>query len=124
MSISLEQLLHAHEHDTIIAQPGEAIVNISAFDARRKVNGYVGKEISLLMRALDPALVYSEGRLVWRVAIEFVTPPRGHVGYIGALDVDAHTSELIIPAYFAKEIEANARALLESSSEESYAYHT
>lgn len=115
MSVTIEQLLQAHEHDTIIAQPGEPIVNITARDARRKVNGYVGGEISLMMHGIEPALVHSEGRLVWRVPIELATPTRGHIGFIGSLDVDARTSEILIPHNFVEEIEANARALLKRS---------
>ena len=35
---------------------------------------------------------------------------QGHIGFIGALDVDARTSELNIPTDFVEEIEANAGA--------------
>jgi hypothetical protein len=90
-------------------------VNISAHDARRKGNSYIGGEISLMMHCIDPALIYNKGRLVWRVPIELASPRRGHIGFIGALDVGARTGELIIPSIFREEIEANARALLESS---------
>ena len=70
MSVTMEKVLHLRENDTvIIAQSGEPIVNITARDARRKVNAYVGGEISLMMHGIDPALVYSEGRLVWRVRL-------------------------------------------------------
>jgi hypothetical protein len=113
--ITIDQLLHAHEHDTIIARPGEPIVNISARDARRIANSYIGGEISLMMHGIDPALVYSDGRLVWRIPIELASPMRGHIGFVGSIDVDARTSDLIIPPNFVKEIEANARALLKSS---------
>lgn len=116
MSATMEQVLKVHKNDTIvIAQPGEPIVNITARDACRKVNRYVGGEISLMMHGIEPALVYTEGRLIWRVPIELATPMRGHIGFIGALDVDARTSNLIIPTNFVEEIEANARALLKDS---------
>jgi len=111
----MEQLLQAHEADAIIAQPGEPIVNITAQDARRKANGYLGRDVRLMMHGIDPALVLSEGRLVWRVPIELASPMRGHIGFIGALDVDARTTDLIIPANFVEEIEANARTLLKSA---------
>lgn len=116
MSITLEQLLQAHENDEIIAQPGTPIVNITDRDARRKTNSYLGRDVSLMMHGTDPALVLSEERLVWRVPIELATPRQGHIGFIGALDVDAHTGDLIIPANFVEEIEANARALLKGTS--------
>jgi hypothetical protein len=113
MTVTIEELLHRHEEDTIIAQPGEPI--ISTRDACRKVNGYIGKEISLMMVGLEPALVFSEGRLVWRVPIALATPNRGPFGLIGALDVDTRTNDLIIPPHFVEEIETNARSLLASS---------
>jgi len=116
MSITLEQLLQAHETDAIIAQPGTPIVNITDRDARRKANSYLGRDVSLMMHGIDPALVLSEGQLVWRIPIELATPRQGHIGFIGTLDVDAHTGELIVPATFVEEIEANARALLKSAS--------
>jgi hypothetical protein len=115
METTIERLLQSHANDMIIAQPGEPIINISALAARRKVNGYVGGEITLMMRGIEPALVYSEGRLVWRVPIELATPMQGSIGLIGVLDVDARTSNLIIPINFVEEIEANAGALLKDS---------
>jgi hypothetical protein len=118
MSATLEQLLQLGADNTfVIAQPGEPIVNISDRDARRKVNGYVGGEITLMMIGLVPALVHSEGRLVWRVPISLATPKCGHLGFVGALDVDARTGELFIPANFAEEVQANARAILIDSPE-------
>lgn len=114
MSVTMEQVLQVHANDRVIAQPGEPIVNISAHDARRKVNKFLGAEISLMMHGIEPALVYSEGRLVWRIAIELASPLRGPIGFIGALDVDARTTNLIIPPNFAEEMEANARTLLGS----------
>jgi hypothetical protein len=113
--LTLEQLLQRNADDKVIARPGEPIVKITPRDARRKVNGYVGEEISMMMYGIEPALVYSKERLVWRIPIVLASPMRGHIGFIGALDVDAHTSDLIIPANFVEEIEANARALLKNS---------
>jgi hypothetical protein len=68
-----------------------------------------------MMHGVEPALVYSEGRLVWRIPIELASPIRGTIGFIGALDVDARTTNLIIPPNFVEEMEANARTLLGSS---------
>jgi hypothetical protein len=115
MDTTVEQLLQMHENDTIIAHPGEPIVNIDASAARQKVNRYVGGEISLMMRGVEPALVYSKERLLWRVPIEFASPMRGRIGLLGALDVDARTGNLLISINFAEEIEANARAILKHS---------
>lgn len=62
----------------------------------------------------EPALVYSEGRLVWRVPIIFTSPFQGQLGVVGILDVDARTSTLIIPPNLDKILQANADAILEN----------
>jgi hypothetical protein len=108
--ITIEQVLQRYANDQIIAQPGESI-EITPRDARRKVNRYLGEEISMMMYGLEPVLVYSQERLVWRIPIEFTSSQRG---YIGALDVDARTGDLIIPPNFEEEIKANAWALIKA----------
>lgn len=108
----IEQMLQGGDDDRIIARPGEPIVNIDAVTARRKVNGYIGQTISSMMGGTDPALVYSEGRLVWRVPIIFTTPFQGQLGVVGVVDVDARTSTLLIPPSLEATLQANADALL------------
>jgi hypothetical protein len=89
---------------------------IDAVAARRKVNGYIGREISSMMGGTAPALVYSEGRPVWRVPIIFTTPSQGQLGVVGVVDVDARTSTLLIPPNLEDTLHANADALLKNSS--------
>ena len=110
----IEELFHGNNAQ-IIALPGEPIVNIDAALARRKVNGYIGHEISTMMGGIEPALVFIEGRLVWRVPIIFTTPFQGQLGVVGAVDVDAKTSELLIPPHLEEMLMANADALLKNS---------
>jgi hypothetical protein len=112
----IEPLFQVDKNDKVIARPGEPIVNIDPIAARRKVNGYIGREISVMMGGTEPALVYSEGRLVWRVPIIFTTPFRGQLGVVGVVDVDTRTTELLIPADLEETLHANANALLENSS--------
>lgn len=111
----IEQVLQGDRNDKIIALPGEPIVNIDAVAARRKVNGYLGREISMMMMGTTPALVYSEDRLVWRVPILITSPFRGQLGVIGVVDVDVRTSELIIPLNLEATLHANANAILKDS---------
>jgi hypothetical protein len=108
---AIEQVLQ-REDDTVIARPGEPIVNIDAVTARRKVSGYIGLEVSTMMGGTEAGLVYTKGRLVWRVPIIFTTPFDGQLGVVGVVDVDARTSELIIPANLEEKLRANADALL------------
>lgn len=112
---ALEAVFQVDDDDKVIAHPGEPIVNIDAVAARRKVNGYIGREISMMMGGAPAALVYSKGRLVWRVPIIFTTPFDGQLGVVGVVDVDTKTTELIIPPNLEETLHANANALLKNT---------
>jgi hypothetical protein len=111
-----------HEGDTLIAAPGEPVINITAMTARRRVSGYVGSNISYLMGGDEPALMFSKGCLVWRVPVVLTSPRRGKIGVVGVMDVDARTGQLLIPMLpqanekLRKQIEARAQALVASET--------
>lgn len=92
-----------------------ADVNISAYAARQKVNGFVLSEISYMMRASDPNLVVAE-RLYWRVPIILSLTSQGEVGQVGTLDVDVETGQLHVTPQHIAEINARAKGLTLSSS--------
>lgn len=94
--------------ELLIARPGEPIVSFQPSDARRKVNGYIGQHLSHMMGGAEPALLYVDGALVWRVPIVLTTPRRGQLGVVGALDVDAHSGKLHIPNDFSQKIQDRA----------------
>ena len=98
-------------NELLIAHPGEPIVSVPAADARREVNGYVGQHISHMMGSVDPALVYANNGLVWRVPIVLTTPRRGQLGVVGILDVDAHSGDLLIPENFSQTIQNRAKRI-------------
>jgi hypothetical protein len=100
------------EEEHIIAGPGEPIVNITPFTARQKASGYVGGEISHLLIGEEPALVFSRGRVVWRVPIQLTYPQRGKLGLVGQLDVDARTGRLLIHDLLKEEIISCAKKLV------------
>ncbi len=104
--------LNSTHDDFLIARPGEPIVNITPFTARQKVSGYVGYHISYLMGGDEPALVFSQGHLVWRVPIIFARAHEGILGVVGQIDVDARTGRLIVSQELAAQVEANAEQLL------------
>jgi hypothetical protein len=110
--LTIEHVLQGSANDIIIAQPGEPIVNVTAFTARQKVNGYIGREISSMMGGSEPGLVYTKGRLVWRVPILFTSPFQGQLGVVGVVDVDARTGVLLIPPNLEELLQANAHAIL------------
>jgi hypothetical protein len=118
---ALDWIYEGHEGDTLIAAPGEQVINITNVTARRKVSGYVGSRISYMMGGETPALVFSQGRLLWRVPIVMTTPSQGIIGVVGTLDVDARTGLLLIPSPSKLEAQviARAQALLGDSTSSS-----
>jgi len=69
-------------------------INISADDARRKVNAYLLNQLSYLtISELNPVLVVGE-RVVWRVAVQHTLPGFGAIGRIGEIDVDVETGDV------------------------------
>lgn len=99
-------------NEYLLAAPGEPIVNITAYTARQQVSGYVGSHVSHLMGGGDPALLLTQGRVVWRVPILLSSPRRGILGQVAHLDVDARTGQLLLPPDFVQQIETHAQALV------------
>jgi hypothetical protein len=114
-AIMLDQLLPKTADEHIVARPGEPILNVTAFTARQKASGYVGDRISHLMGGDEPALMLTQGHLVWRVPIILTSPSQGTIGLVGVLDVDARTGSLLLPPDFEEQVKARARALVETS---------
>jgi hypothetical protein len=93
---------------------GEAALLVNAGRARQLASGYVGAMISHMMGGDEPALLWSRHRLVWRVPIVLTSPAQGVLGVVAALDVDARTGQLMIPADFLEQVTRNAQTLLVS----------
>jgi hypothetical protein len=68
-------------------------VNVTAEQARRKVDTWLLLEVSMMMGAESPTLVVGE-RTLWRVPARFTAPHVGRVGTVGQVDVDAGSGEL------------------------------
>ncbi len=84
-----------------------ADINISAYAARQKVNGFVLSDISYMMHAGEPTLVVDE-RIRWRVPVILSLTSRGDVGEVGSLDVDVETGQLYVTPHLITEIQARA----------------
>jgi hypothetical protein len=87
-----------------------ADINISAFAAKQKVNGFVLSDISYMMHAGDPTLVLAE-HICWRVPIILSLTSRGDVGEVGAIDVDVETGQMRVTPQLIAEINARAQGL-------------
>lgn len=85
-----------------------ATLNLSAEDARRKVNRLVHHEISYLMKGGGPSLVIAD-RVYWRVPVMLAFPSYGTVGAVGSVDVDVTTGEINISPRLIAEIQHRAQ---------------
>ncbi|MCL4868212.1 MAG: hypothetical protein KJ063_04525 [Anaerolineae bacterium] len=69
-------------------------IQITAEEARRKVNAWLLNEVSYLFAALSPTLVVGD-QIVWRVPAIYSLPHVGQVGTVGFVDVDVQNGELV-----------------------------
>jgi hypothetical protein len=67
------------------------VVNVSPEEALRKVNRFVHRKISYLMRGENPDFLVAE-RVYWRVPVFLTFPSHGSSGEVGSIDVE--TGEL------------------------------
>jgi hypothetical protein len=88
----------------------KADVNISAYAARQKVNGFVLSDISYMMHAGDPTLVLAE-RICWRVPVILSLTSQGDVGEVGTIDVDVESGQMRVTPQLIAEINARAQGL-------------
>jgi len=110
MAVRLEGISPPQSGQVAIDIKISAPVNISAFAARQKVNGFVVDEISTNMHGAEPALIVGQ-RLTWRVPIILSIPPRGDLGTVGEIDVDVATGEILYTRATVLEIQQRAREL-------------
>ena len=91
----------------------EADLNVSAFVARQTVTGYVLDHVSDHMAGDEPSLVIDGERFLWRVPIYLAVLPKGRLGQVGTIDVDAQNGQLLITKRLIEEMHSNAQTLLE-----------
>jgi len=92
-----------------------ADVNISAFAARQKVSNFVLTDISYMMHAGEPTLVFAD-HIYWRVPIILSQTSVGDVGDVGHIDVDVETGQMLLTPNSVVEIVARAEALIARST--------
>jgi len=81
-----------------------AIVNVTPFVARQKVNGVLVDKVGTGVISGDPDLTITEGRLCWRVPIILALPGGGNLGQVGTVDVDVQTGEVLADDLLLNEI--------------------
>lgn len=86
------------------------MVNVSSEEALRKVNRFIHRKVSYLMRGEKPDLLVAE-RIYWRVPVFLTFPSHGSLGEVGSIDVDVETGELNFTDQSIEEIERRAHDL-------------
>jgi len=88
-----------------------ATLNVTARDARRRVNRQVVTKLGTGLVAQDPELVIDDESIVWRVPIMLSLPELGDLGQVGTIDVDAETGEILTTTVAQERIIQHARRL-------------
>lgn len=88
-----------------------ATLNVSAKEARRRVNRQVVTELGTGLIARTPELSIAGEQIAWRVPVVLSLPTLGDLGQVGAVDVDARTGELLLSEAAQRRIIQHARQL-------------
>ena len=91
-------------------------LNVTQAAARRKVNVFVLNEIGTGLGGDTPTLVIYNDRLCWRVPVILALPPKGRLGQVGQIDVDAQTGEILADDQLIRDIADHAERLVAGSS--------
>jgi hypothetical protein len=73
----------------------EGELNISAYVARREVNGYLLRRVANLITSDEPVLELRSEGAVWIVPVILTIPGIGRFGPLGQIVVDAHYGHII-----------------------------
>jgi hypothetical protein len=112
MDILLDQITLPEHGEVEIKLERKFTLNISAEEARRKVNFWLLTELSYMLIAATPKLVIGE-QVVWRVPALLTASHVGPVGLAGEVDVDVQTGAINISLACKAAIEETALALAE-----------
>lgn len=66
-------------------------IQITATEARQKVDHWLLDEVSTMIGAGEPMLVVDGTSVVWRVPVIFTAPHIGEVGIVGSIDIHIQT---------------------------------
>ena len=88
-----------------------ATLNVTAEDARRRVNRQVVIELGTGLVARAPELVFAGEQIAWRVPIVLSLPGFGDLGQVGTADIDARSGDLLLSPDAQDRIIQHARRL-------------
>lgn len=98
------QSVHLHLHL-------ETTLEITAEEARRRVNRQVVMELGTGLAAQPPDLGIAEQTIVWRVPITLSLPELGDLGQVGVIEVDSRSGEILSTDEVLERITQHARRL-------------
>ncbi len=70
-------------------------LQVTAEEARRKVQQWLLDQVSYMMGAESPHLVLQEIMTIWHVPVIFTASQLGRVGIVGQVGVDVQTGEIV-----------------------------
>ena len=73
-------------------------IRVPSIVARRRVTGFLGMEVGMMLLADDPTLVIMDQKPIWRVPASLYLPGMGKVATVGSIEVNAISGELIRPS--------------------------
>jgi hypothetical protein len=88
-----------------------ATLNVTAEEARRRVNRQVVTELGTGLIARGPELAFVGEQIVWRVPIVLSLPGLGDLGQVGTVKVNARTGDLLLASDAQERIVQHARRL-------------
>jgi len=86
-------------------------LNVTADEARRRVNRQAVTELGTGLVAREPELVIVKEQVAWRVPIVLSLPGLGDLGQVGTIDVDALTGDLALDTPTQERIVQHAHRL-------------
>jgi hypothetical protein len=86
-------------------------LNVTAEEARHRVNRQAVTEMGTGLVARDPELVMIGEQILWRVPVVLSLPGLGDMGQVGTVDVNAHTGALLLDAAAQERIIQHAHRL-------------
>ena len=89
-----------------------ATMNVTAFVARRKVNGLLLDRVGTGLYTDKPELVMSDQRMCWRVPVILALPTLGRLGQVGTVEVDVQSGEVLADEITWQEMSEHAERLV------------
>ena len=86
-------------------------LDITAAEARRRVNRQVVPNLGTGLVAGEPELMIMGEEIAWRVPLMLSLPELGELGQVGAISVEAHSGELSLTSELQQRIINHARRL-------------